>query len=290
MKKFIVIALAALFFCSCQKEGQYSPNKKIAQIQNIYASESGYSTYSQSEIWHWDGRQLTAIDTYHDSALMETLLFTYGSNKRLTKAVLTYKYATDTPDTYTFDYNGSQLTSIDMNNGEATYSITHQDDHISMLEIEYTRNTGYNHKALAWLLPREVAEAIAAGCQQHDTRTAKGGDSKEMAKKTIAMEWRKDNIVQIKIYGDDYSASYDLNYDKKRNPYYQSTADATILFDANTPPSRNNVLSVQAVEYRGNVKTSEYTLNYSYQYNGKYPVSVLRTTSSGTCTTYYEYL
>ena len=289
MKKFIVIVIAALFFCSCQKEGQYTPNKKIAQILSIYASESGNSSYSESEIWNWEGRQLTAIETYHDSMLMETMQFTYGSDKRLAKAVLTYKHAPLDPQTYTFSYSGAQLATIDLNNGEATYTISHQDDHISMLEIEYTRNSGSNFKMLSWLLPREAAQAIEASCAQPETGSAKGSGSKELAKKTVAMEWSKNNISHIHVYGDEYSMTYDLSYDKKRNPYYQSAADATILFDALTPPSRNNVQKIQAVEFRGDIKTNEYSMTYAYQYNGKYPTSVLRTTGNGTCTTYYEY-
>ena len=281
-KTILFSALTLLLLASCQKEGVYNPGKKISQVQQVYASEDNSSSYSTSELWEWNGKQLNSVSQYQESSLQQSFSYTYDSDRKLVKALL-HSTAQNTSDIeYTFSYSDEQLTAIEATaNGAVThkYAITHQDKHISKIVITY--NTIPDDELLSMLLPREAADMMRRDMH----RSAKGS-----ATRTIEFTWKSNNISQIDIADNSGTMHYEFAYDKKRNPYYNSTADGTVSLNTLTPPSRNNVLSMHATGYRDDTKTNEYSMHYSYQYNGKYPITALRSTGDGTCKTYYEYL
>ena len=323
MKKttfFAMLLAGACIFTACKKEGVYNPKEKIAAIYSSseisYTSDGRTFNYSQpkhlDEKWNWDGKTLTSIEFYgytydglsstESSELDYILDFTYDG-KRLSKINL----RGDISCYVEFIYDGKLLTTVNTytdNELEECITITHDGKKISKITI--TGKNGYHPYAdqkkfnlMNKLVLRSVLNDIDAAekVQQMAKRSAEKG-SKENNTGTYLLTWDGDNIS--KLEKDDANGYITFTYDNKKNPLYGFSS--LLVLDSQAPTfnydfcNSNNVTSMTLTIPAGNDTYSE-TENYTYTYDGKWPITRTIANSysqdnnsySLSNTTYFEY-
>ena len=109
----------------------------------------------------------------------------------------------------------------------------------------------------------------------------------------IMLKWGGNNVksmdVNFNIWGMSMTETAEFTYDKKNNPMYGSLATMSSNAAENLFLNKNNPLTVK-MSYLGQILgTSE----YSYEYEGSYPVKVTCKTveddMTNVATTIYEY-
>ena len=286
MKKSIVICLCvavAAMFSACNKnDGVYEPAKKIQKIYTV--NDDGEKVLA--EAWHWDGNTLTSIDRYYE-ALTFTDQFSYDTKNRL--------IAIDNSNSHSdITYDDNKLDEIKvyakgLNNGDllAKYDFEYKGNKISKIEIEMTYmwdkyKTG---GLLRYLLP-EVVPAV-------NQFVKKCPNDAKNEKITMQLTWDGNNVKSMDITITGFmpvSETVDLTYDKKNNPFYGMVSQMGSEVVNNFFLNKNNVLTMTT--RIGAVQ--DMNVEYTYEYDGKYPTSVtsLTTDNEGNEdmeTTIYEY-
>lgn len=277
MKTFKIITLIAaigLFFVSCNKEGQYGPKNKIDKIYysetriheefdgNTWVTMYTDSTYRLKEDWEWDGAKLKSISYYNSLGDLSTVENYIYDGKRLSSIRWS-------DDFYcTFHYNHGKIDSINYYYGTylmESYVVTHTGGKISQISLtEIYGSKGmtspYAMNAFRFLIPNANMESFNK--IMSDMRNKM--DTKGEASFTMQFEWSGHNIQKMTyIYDSHNSDVFELEYDKKQNPYYG-------LFDMEEfgeKPflSKNNI----TLERSGNNNPTGFT----YTYDGDYPVT-----------------
>ena len=276
MKKFYLVfavAMLALAFASCQKDGQFKPKEKIRAVyrqgtisydKEIYKDSDGECAKFLAEKWTWSDKKLKSIDRYNvDGSLNKTIQFTYDSKDRFDRIIYpSYQMQ--------FNYDGSTLKSIDIYSGATiveSYTMTYDGKHIS--RIDYTNYNASTKKAaskfdeinpLSLLFGKEIAENMQT-CAEMSNKNATRGISNG----TYTLTWSGNNITHITYMEGSYQANSDLEYDKNKNPYKGCLTGVSPDF-----MSENNVVSMTA-NYRQGTYSIDQRITNQYNYSNKFP-------------------
>lgn len=287
MKKGIIICLCVTviaMFSSCSKnDGVYEPAKKIQKIYTV--NDGGEKVLA--EAWHWDGNTLTSIDRYYE-ALTFTDQFSYDTKNRL----ISVENANATVE---ITYDGNKLDEIKeyakgVNTIEpaAKYDFEYKGNKISKIEMEVNFPLWDKEKSsnpLCYVLP-ELVPAV-------DQFVKKCPNTAKNEKITILLTWDGNNVKSMDISITGFmpvSETVDLTYDNKNNPFYGMVSQMGSEVVNNFFLNKNNVLTMTT--RIGAVQ--DMNVEYTYEYDGKYPTSVtsLTTDNEGNEemeTTIYEY-
>jgi hypothetical protein len=260
MKKTFALMIAVfamiVVFSSCEKEGQYKPKKKISQIVYTHSYKVGDLTIStqESEKWTWGGDVLSYIDVYNsDGDRTNTILFRYDDNQRI-EEVEDNLYSVE------YDYDNGHLDEIEIqykNTGRMYKKMKFGYKGSKLATIDVTTNdskaiTPMSFNPLRFMIPDEVAEMMMS-----NTAT------KGVVRYTVT--WDGKNIAEIASDGSDRTYAK-WSYDDMVNPF-KGFLNTNYTYDQIY--SANNAVREELFE---NGKTT--VLDYSYEYNGKYPTKM----------------
>ncbi|MBP5190892.1 MAG: hypothetical protein J6031_08280 [Bacteroidales bacterium] len=330
MKKLFcgLMAIAAIgMFAACQKEGTFNPKEKIANVYEEYTSTSAWyngveweeDTHNQpkalSERWIWDGNLLSKIEypeIYEIDGVEATenyvMTFTYDG-KQLVEA-------NSEEERMVVTYDGKKLNKVDMYWGiqpnsitepSVTYTFTYDGKKISKINVsmsdeDWKSNGSRMQKSrmikmlTQSLLPsaRDAEKLLVAAQKVAAKKGAKGSQTGE-----LSLTWDGGNISKIVAsYNGVQVATVEYTYDNKKNPYQGFVfglvgetipSDEIGLGFAN----ENNITKMVMSEFGEEPEVEEYT----YTYDGKWPVSVTCSNSYSdeynrynySRTTYFEY-
>lgn len=326
MKKLVygVLAIAAIgMFAACQKDGKYNPKEKIA---NVY--EEGMSIWSYtpdgeqwvsdtsitpkylSERWTWDGNKLSQItfieqsyvydwenDTYTEQTYEDVVKFTYDGSQ-LTEA------ASD-GERMVFTYDGKKLQKAELfSDGESTPEIAFAFEHDGK---KISRFTVTEYDAIDFDVKGKPVvsrlESLLLGSVMPDAKCAEKcmtAMRKKAAKgsytSAVDLTWDGDNIGKMTVTSGGQTATVTYTYDDKKNPYqgFVFALNGSGMSEEGLEfANENNVVKAVYKDFDG----EEFTDNYTYTYDGKWPTSCTENHKSageyslsiGKYTRYFEY-
>lgn len=276
VKTLLLVAVCALLFSSCEKEGQYLPKKKVSRITYVTSSTLwGITTTAVTgyQDWEWSGKLLTQITLRNGDGDMEgTIVPQYDSKKRVT--ALHCVLDTEIED-YKFTYDGKNLMKITCysNDKDAVTEYTFRKEDKNVVEITVQ---GYASKALEgtginplqFVLPNEIAERIKP--------------SDEKATIIYKLTWNGNNISSMEELRSGVTyANYNWAYDNGINPFKGLFCNVDgSLNGFEELYSANNVVESHSVAHLSFADMEEH-FKYEYEYEDNYPVKkTLGTTSS----------
>lgn len=331
MKKILVLAMATAVVSlmgACKKEGVYNPKQKIAKVysesswtsSDFDGTEWHSESYTQpkelAEEWTWDGKLLTQIAypytsedangnvttkyeytkfTYDGKQLTEVssdwerMAITYDG-KKLDKIEVYYSddNASSEPNAIlTFTYDGKKISKITANI---------EDEEIGKGKNGRPQMGRMTRMLLQSLTPdvRGTEKMLASTCEKARKSGAKGRVNVDML-----LTWDGNNISKIESkYMGMTVQTIEYTYDDKNNPYQGflfTMADDLQLEDNPLGFGNENNITSSKMYEPGDEKP--YTENYTYTYDGKWPVSCTSKHEIGgdynrysyTSTVYYEY-
>lgn len=277
VKTLLLVAVCALLFSSCEKEGQYLPKKKVSRITHVTSSTIwGITTTSVTgyQDWEWDGKLLSKITLRNGDGDMEgTVVPQYDSKKRVT--ALHCVSGSDIDD-YKFTYEGKNLMKITRysNDKDAVTEYTFRKEDKNVVEITVQ---GYAAKALdgtginplQFVLPSEVAELIKPADEKATTIYKLTWDGKNLA----SMEEIRSGVTY---------ANYNWAYDNGINPLKGLFSNGNgSLNGFEELYSANNVVEQRSVTHLTFADLEEH-FKYEYEYEDNYPVKKTWQTTSST--------
>ena len=278
MKKVLILSLcavlcAALTSCEKEKSGVYNPKKKI---QKIYYENNGEKVLDQ--VWNWDGKLLTRIDYYYNGSLSGSDFYSYDSENRIMRI-------TEDDETLDFVYENDRIKTINYGWAgelEESYNMIYDNNKLSKIEwvIYYLDKGGHERKLqpLGRLIPQDGG--ILAKRLQKMQSQQKGEE-----KLILELTWEGKNVSHIFAYDEDYpeeTMDASFTYDNKINPlrgwsfFWFDCVIGLWEDEYFTYTNTGNVLtSVYSYKENG-MEIEEYGLaiDYTYEYDGKYPVKV----------------
>ena len=277
VKTLLLVAVCALLFSSCEKEGQYLPKKKVSKITYVTSSTLwGITTTAVTgyQDWEWSDKLLTQITLRNgDGDMVGTIVPQYDSKKRVT--ALHCVLDTEIED-YKFTYDGKNLMKITCysNDKDAVTEYTFRKEDKNVVEITVQ---GYASKALEgtginplqFVLPNEIAERIKP--------------SDEKATTIYKLTWNGNNISSMEELRSGVTyANYNWAYDNGINPFKGlfSNADGS-LNGFEELYSANNVVESHSVAHLTFADMEEH-FKYEYEYEDNYPVKKTWGTTSST--------
>ena len=309
MKKALVLLTAAaalLAVTSCTKEGVYNPKEKIVKIYesslNSTINSYGDQTFTYSDTtakhltqeWNWDGNLLTSISYYNYNEQTKESVFSYKMDmiydgKRLVKV------ASSSTEYATYTYEDNKIAKIESYyNGELQLSraITHDGKKIVKIVMtiyDDEINDDLAKFALSSLMPSKRAlDAVFA---------VRSDKASAVATQTLDFTYDGNNVSKmVMTYGDE-TMTMEFTYDKNKNPFCGNYALSAGEGDLNCI-NANNVLTEKSTWQRTGETYDPQESTYTYEYDGKYPVTKTMTQSSVdgdyyrstyTHTTYLEY-
>lgn len=277
VKTLLLVAVCALLFSSCEKEGQYLPKKKVSRITYVTSSTLwGITTTAVTgyQDWEWSGKLLTQITLRNGDGDMEgTIVPQYDSKKRVT--ALHCVLDTEIED-YKFTYDGKNLMKITCysNDKDAVTEYTFRKEDKNVVEITVQ---GYASKALEgtginplqFVLPNEIAERIKP--------------SDEKATTIYKLTWNGNNISSMEELRSGVTyANYNWAYDNGINPFKGLFCNADgSLNGFEELYSANNVVESHSVAHLTFADMEEH-FKYEYEYEDNYPVKKTWGTTSST--------
>ena len=308
MKKHIPLALCAivmlLLAASCEKEGVYSPEKRISKIY----FDVGNGKQLEQE-WTWKGKRLEAI-SFPRRAYELRFLYNGKQLTSITQVGVKNMY-------YRFRYNknGQRLDSLDVyaDNPDqnpnvlhyAHYDFSYNDEGLISGVEEVILNSGwFDEKALALVLQCAIPglpEVTARQLFKTDTRNK--GDKSVWYRCSISFTYSGENVTECLLLDDLYKKSYSFTYTDYRNHSYKLFQSAN--FASSGLYSRNLVKTCHYEEKVPSEPQEYYDYyqdtDYQYEIEDQYPVKTTRTQIfhpfafpevSDTATTdfYYEYV
>lgn len=278
LSKIMIITLLSVFvFASCEKEeGVFNPKQKIHKTSSTYEEMTevlvngtwqtvGDDKYAgPSEVWVWDGNLLSSI-RYYDGINME-----YEEHYQYDKDNVLIRVSNDEGDAYEYVYGDSQLKEIDYfygNELEGRIMVSHDGKKISKLTMQIDYAKAFS--ALRHILPAGDSKNMKKAFAQLKK------NSKNDEEMYINFEWDGDNVSKITFNDEgEIIVMMSFTYDKKKNPYYglfdiTRTDDMLDITDF-SGLSKNNVTSLCFSE-----DGETYMEDFTYTYDGKYPVAVV---------------
>ena len=305
MRKFVLLSVILLplvaSFTSCKKDGVYNPKEKISRIYYAYSSPDTFfnSDKELKEIWDWDGKKLSTITYYNKKGVDGTEKFSYDG-KRLSRI----DYFTEDGRNIAYvlySYDGRKLDKVEYYSYgelEEIHKYSYDGKELSKIEVTYYSHyaTLTSFKAKQWQSVRSrlfryaVPEAVCASMDKmEETRMTtethfrqKDGTSTW----TFTLTWDGKNVSKVeylsRIYPYDEVVSVQYSYDKNRNPFCGcNTMSGLDEEDLNVMTSQNNVVC--------ETWNDGDRVDYTYQYDGKFPIVKSVKWGEDTVTWYYEY-
>lgn len=301
MKKLLLALVALTFlFSACNKEGVYTPKKKLSAV---YYQKAGNEQKDLYEELQWDGNKLacriskgSVVDIYFDDV---ELVPTY-EGKRIVR--VDEKISGEYVDYY---YDGKLLTKLVYHSGDKTAeaSIEHKDGKISRVFFPAAKATGEDvtAKLMRAFVPQEQILAVQKVLKQNGKYLV--GRAAE-----VVWTWNGDNVVKVSqsIFEDDGQVllcyESELTHDNNLNPYAVCWADfgsesqiaqqsyGCTYFTL----SKNNIVRIEHTNTiilpAMDPIIDQYVEEIAYEYDGKYPVKATRSQEGEvTGTFYYEY-
>jgi len=310
MKKVLVLLAAAatlMAVTSCQKEGVYNPKEKIVKIQKsaLISTKEDYNDQVRvvasdtidkyvAEEWVWDGKLLTNIKNYEWNRLTESAAYAYTMNFSYDgKLLTTIKYGSEI---VTYNYVDNNITKIDIYDRadlRRTLDITHDGKKIVKIVMttyfDDDNPSALSKYVISSLLPgKNTAQALL------DNKASKGTATYVQ---TIDFTYDGKNVSKMVMTApDNRTMTTEFTYDKNKNPFKGCFALA-ITDEGTFCLNENNILTEKSTLSVNGVQSDPQTTTYTYEYDGKYPVSYSYTeteiegpyTTNTIITTYYEY-
>ena len=312
MKKFtffsiVIIAVMLSSFTSCHKDGEFNPKKKIYRI---YSESTGVGKELDAT-WTWNDNLLSRIDYKKEkfdkfeydkkriskierndgnSIGSSTTTFSYDGSKfdkieKVHKDVVSlgaFSAIRTEHTVYQFAYKGSKVEKI-------TVTVTTTDTMMLTLKSgvsEKVEESDFN--PLQFIFSEQTCKSIAK-LQSEEKSNSKGGNSYTY---TISYTWDGNNIEkEVLEYKDiSFTETRVYTYDNKKNPFYGlfMEAESSDISKADVSHiSKNNAIKVVT----SNSKGENTEVNYTYQYDGNFPVEskATNTKNSYYTTRFYEY-
>lgn len=281
MKRILLIsaiALLAVAFVSCKKDGVYNPKHKVAKVYNewtrttVTTDASGSTTRIDSlnpyvaQEWAWGKKSLSSI-MYKDSdgRVSETVNYTYDDKNRIVGST----GADNRKAEYVYN-DDKKLQTVKISQGdhsEAVMEITYDGKVPTTITTVYTYTIGKKVSDFArTIIPSYICDAIEANDISAKTTTIS-------YTYTSVLEWDGKNISQVVTTSDDnYKHTITYEYDGKTNPFagMYCSEDYEVFY------SKNNIVKRTESYVEGN-KTITEVDEYAYEYDGKMPVKVITT-------------
>ena len=295
MKKSFICAtalavLSLMVGCS-EKEGMFSPEKKIGQVfqSNEVVMESFNGTAwdtvgnevtpkTLKESWTWDGNKLKKIDLFYDNGGKKSSLeFTY-EKRRLSRV--------EEEDVFsTFTYDGKNLAKAEIYYKEinplvpyVVYTFTYSGDKLSKIEMvsrgDMKSSAPVAHSNLEKMIFRLLlseSKPILKALSQ-----SLGNDGRKDGNRQVAeLEWNGNNVSKITTKDDEGVVTVTYTYDNKRNPYQHFVATICGVGDGEGMAfaNENNITKAVYTLEEGVADETEFVENYSYIYSGDWPES-----------------
>ena len=259
------LILVSMTSCTKEKEGVYTPKKKI---QRVYYS-STYTNKYLSQLWNWDGKLLKSIDYYWSGGIDWTADFTYDG-KRLERVddYLNSEYVT-------YAYDGKYLKAASYyyrGNLEATTAYSYADNKISKMVITYYDSKKSMEKRHLFDAMLPFQQEVAEVADKFMDKVATNETLKSLETFTWQLTWDGNNVSKVSLTVEGYIATATMQYDDKNNPfkgfhdlYTDVDDDEGILFSL----SKNNITKM-IVNYSDG---DTFITNFTYQYNSDdYPI------------------
>lgn len=274
MKKTLLIVMGAVLMLgvsSCQKDGVYTPKKKIAAVYietKTTTTPPGSSTSTvttnekrKTQDWTWDGKLLKEIKQYdNEGKIISTNTYTY-EKKRVVR--IENKSSSSVTSYATFEYDGKWLKSSEFyydGRLRNSYIYTHTDKKIT--GIEHTSYSyGLDSKAMAEIEAIYAEMVAPIGIMIPEEAKCESAKGQVEQTNTVELKWDGNNIAYKTTTNSGSSSTVGYTYDDKKNPYYgMFEAD---YFCAPGLASENNLTS----------STESDAAKISYTYDGDYPVT-----------------
>jgi hypothetical protein len=270
---WVAAASLMLLVSSCsEKEGVYNPKKKIVSVYESslyhdyeYPDEDEVFGKSLSEQWVWSGDIPQQIKYYWDGTQMSTEKYAYDKDNRVV-SVEASDWDGNPESRMDYEYDGNLLSKCKLYYG-------------GELEREFTFT--YNGKTLNSMKCKVYATDDKSGRKHFMTPLRSLGFDKSIAKPVeqrlkkfcseakgteefdIAFEWTGKNVTALRLRGNGTYCDLLYEYDQNVNPKKGLLGN---YFEQESYCSANNVTKYTETEY-GETEVVE----YSYEYDGKYP-------------------
>jgi hypothetical protein len=304
MKKFAFCAAALAILClmsACsEKEGVYSPKKKIAKVYQastyIYgfheelSGEWFYDTNSSpktlAEDWTWDGSKLSKITIYETGNVIskgevaDIINFTYDG-KQATRIEGYDQYMT-------ISYDGSKLKQVQIfdkedNELEGAMEFVHDGKKITKINVTINDEDLVKSPS-AMNLQKVLFRGILPTIDQADRvvaamdKVVKSNGAKAQRTIPVELTWTGDNVTGISMNQMGMTISGTYVFDNKNNPYQNflfgiigTMEDGSmIIFNKNNVTKA--VMKTQ-MSFMGQTLTESEEYNYSYTYDGSWPLT-----------------
>ena len=276
------IALMAVAFVSCQKDGAFNPKHKLAKVYNewtrttVTTDASGSTTRIDSlkpyvsQEWTWGDKTLASIKNMDsDGRVWETVTYTYDDKNRITGCA----GADNEKAEYIYN-DDKKLQFVKISQGE-NYEVVMEIAYDGKVPASITTTSKYTFKNLSnfakSVIPSYICDAMEAEELTAKTTTVS-------YTYTSAIEWDGKNISQVVTTGEDnYKHTVTYEYDGKLNP----TTGMYAVMDNDGGEyaaiySKNNITKRTESYVDGNRTIIEENA-FEYEYDGKMPVKCITT-------------
>ncbi len=285
----LAIALLAVAFVSCQKDGVYKPKKKIAKIICNWEERTSYDTTNVndyvSEEFVWGKKTI-------DKRIHSFRKFNYVTNTE-SFPTIEYTYSYDDKNRligmregsfiYEYIYNDDKrLSNINVYDGTDTAStveLGYEDKHVSSMKITDYYYSDKSQAALAMILPCQIVNVIypeEINCGEIVPKVI----STDVT--NVTFEWDGKNISRMTSKNDKITSTATYEYDGKINPFsgfYSDENLSSVMF------SKNNVTkitSTRTIVVSSLTTKEETTEDIVYEYDGNVPASAKTTSVTNT--------
>lgn len=304
MKKLAFCAAALAILClmsACsEKEGVYSPKKKIAKVYQASTYIYGYhdevsdswfydtnsSPKTLAEDWTWDGSKLSKITIYETGNVIskgevaDIINFTYDG-KQATRIEGYDQYMT-------ISYDGSKLKQVQIfdkedNELEGAMEFVHDGKKITKINVTINDEDLVKSPS-AMNLQKVLFRGILPTIDQADRvvaamdKVVKSNGAKAQRTIPVELTWTGDNVTGISMNQMGMTISGTYVFDNKNNPYQNflfgiigTMEDGSmIIFNKNNVTKA--VMKTQ-MSFMGQTFTETEEYNYSYTYDGSWPLT-----------------
>ena len=304
MKKFAFCAAALAILClmsACsEKEGVYSPKKKIAKVYQ--ASTYIYENYDEvsdswfydtnsspktlAEDWTWDGNKLSKITFYETGSVVskgevsDMFTFTYDG-KQVTRIEGYDQYMT-------ISYDGSKLKQVQIfdkedNDLDGTLEFVHDGKKITKINVTINDEDLVKSPS-AMNLQKVLFRGILPTIDQADRvvaamdKVVKSNGTKAQRTIPVELTWTGDNVTGISMNQMGMTMSGTYVFDNKNNPYQNFLFSIIGMMEDGSMIvfNKNNVTKAvmkTQMPFMGQTLTETEEYNYSYTYDGNWPIT-----------------
>lgn len=322
-----LLAAVCLFAACSEKEGVYSPKKQISKIyesstsiygwldveNNVWSYDTNTSPKALSEEWTWDGGKLSKIVFYETanvnekSDVSDVVTFSYDG-KQMTRIQGYDEYMT-----ITYDGNNlkqAQLFDVEDNTLRATFDFVRDGKKITKINVTADMDDMDMKQARVSRIEQTLFRSILPTVGQADRAAAavskamKNSGSKVNMTVSLNLTWEGDNVTKVTMSAMGASVIGTYTFDNKNNPYQNFLFGMAGLLDDGTMVflNENNVVksvNEMRMSFMGQEFTETDVMNYSYTYDGNWPLTQTATNDYGNesegysnhseTVTYFEY-